>query len=93
MVRSVGAIILAAGLSRRMATRNKLLLPVDAAGEMPMIRHVVETYLAAVDGEVCVVKGFEAPRIATALVGLPLRVLHNPDYEKGPALLRAGGAL
>ncbi|WP_323785546.1 nucleotidyltransferase family protein [Thalassovita sp.] len=85
---SVGAVILAAGLSRRMEARNKLLLPV---GGVPMIRHVVETYLAAVDGEVCVVTGFEAMRIDAVLAGLPVRLVYNRDFEMGqPFSVRAG---
>lgn len=84
----IGAIILAAGLSRRMKERNKLLLPI---GGVPMIRHVVETYLAAIDGEVCVVTGFEAVRVDAALAGLPVRLVHNEDFEKGqPFSVRAG---
>lgn len=84
----MGAIILAAGLSRRMGERNKLLLPI---GGVPMIRHVVETYLAAIDGEVCVVTGFEAAQIAVALLGLPIRLVHNEEYEMGqPFSVRAG---
>lgn len=84
----VGAVILAAGLSRRMGERNKLLLPI--AGK-PMIRHVVETYLAVVDGDVCVVTGFEAERIEAALAGLPVRLVHNAQFEQGqPFSVRAG---
>ena len=84
----VGAIILAAGLSRRMQEHNKLLLPIAGT---PMIRYVVETYLGAVDGEVCVVTGFQAERIETALAGLPVRLVHNPQFEQGqPFSVRAG---
>lgn len=84
----VGAIILAAGLSRRMEDRNKLLLPIDG---VPMIRHVVETYLAAVDGEVVVVTGFEAGRIEAAISDLPIRLVHNLAFEKGqPFSVRSG---
>lgn len=84
----VGAIILAAGLSRRMEERNKMLLPIDG---VPMIRHVVETYLAAVDGEICIVTGFEASRVEAALADLPVRIVHNVDFEQGqPFSVRAG---
>lgn len=83
-----GAIILAAGLSRRMEERNKLLLPI---GGVQMIRHMAETYLAAIDGEVCVVTGFEAAQIEAALSGLPVRFIHNAEYENGqPFSVRAG---
>lgn len=84
----VGAIILAAGLSRRMGESNKLLLPIDGA---PMIRHVVKTYLAAVDGEVCVVIGFEAERIEAAISDLPIRLVRNVAFEQGqPFSVRSG---
>ncbi len=83
-----GAIILAAGLSRRMEDRNKMLLPINGK---PMVRHVVETYLAAVDGGVTVVTGFEAGHIATALEGLSVNLVHNAEFEAGqPFSVRAG---
>lgn len=85
---SVGAIILAGGLSRRMEARNKMLLPI---GGVAMIRHMAETYLAAIDGEVCVVTGFEAAQVEAALSGLPVRLIHNAEYENGqPFSVRAG---
>ena len=85
---SFGSIILAAGLSRRMEDRNKLLLPIHGK---PMIRHVVETYIAALDGQVCVVTGFESDRIEAALDGLPIQFVHNADFDAGqPFSVRAG---
>lgn len=85
---SFGAIILAAGLSRRMEDRNKLLLPIHGK---PMIRHVVETYIAALDGQVCVVTGFESDRIEGALDGLPVQFIHNANFDAGqPFSVRAG---
>ena len=71
-----------------MEARNKLLLPICGK---PMIRHVVETYLAAVDSQVCVVTGFEADRINVALAGLPIQFVRNADYEAGQQFsVRAG---
>ena len=56
-----------------------------------MIRHVVEIYLAAIDGEVCVVTGFEAAQVGAALAGLPVRLVHNEDFGMGqPFSVRAG---
>ncbi|MEP1767348.1 MAG: nucleotidyltransferase family protein [Sulfitobacter sp.] len=83
-----GAIILAAGLSRRMKERNKLLLPI---GETTMIRQVVETYLSAVDGAVWVVTGFESDRVEAALDGLPVRFVHNDAFEAGQPFSVAAG--
>ncbi len=74
---SFGAIILAAGLSRRMENCNKLLLPIHGK---PMIRHVMETYLSVVD-----------ERIEAALQGLDVQIVHNEDFEAGqPFSVRAG---
>ena len=85
---SFGAIILAAGLSRRMEDRNKLLLPIHGK---PMIQHVVETYIAALNGQICVVTGFESDRIKAALDGLPIKIVHNADFDAGqPFSVRAG---
>ncbi len=76
----VCAILLAAGLSRRMGARNKLLLPI---GGMPMIRHVVNAYRAAIDGPVVVVTGHEADEIKTALDGSDAQLVFNPDFAHG----------
>ena len=85
---SFGAIILAAGLSRRMENCNKLLLPIHGK---PMIRHVMETYLSVVDERVWVVTGYEGERIEAALQGLDVQIVHNEDFEAGqPFSVRAG---
>ena len=76
----VAAIILAAGLSRRMGARNKLLLPV---GRVPMIRHMVDTYRAIVTHSVLVVTGHEATEIEAALAGRGATTLFNPDFADG----------
>ena len=84
---SFGAIILAAGLSRRMENCNKLLLPIHGK---PMIRHVMETYLSVVDERVWVVTGYEGERIEAALQGLDVQIVHNEDFEAGqPFSVRA----
>lgn len=74
------AIILAAGLSRRMHAKNKLLL--DWGGQS-MIHSVVQTYVTALGPHVTVVTGFEADRIKAALVDLPVTFCHNPDFQSG----------
>ena len=76
----IDAIVLAAGLSRRMGETNKLLLDI---GGIPMIRHVVQQYLGAVDGKVCVVTGFENARVEEAVSDLPVILLYNPEYQCG----------
>lgn len=84
----VTAIILAAGLSRRMGERNKLLLPING---IPMIRHMVNTYAAVTTRPVVVVTGHEAPAIEAALVGLPVVTVFNADYEQGQSTTVACG--
>lgn len=79
-MRDVAAILLAAGLSRRMGQQNKLLLPV---GGIPMVRRVAEAYMAVIDTPLTVVTGFEAERVRDALVGLPVTMAHNSDYASG----------
>ncbi len=82
------AIILAAGLSRRMGAQNKLLLPV--AG-VPMIRHMVATYYAVTQQPVCVVTGHQAEQVYAALAGSPAVTFFNPDFAQGQATSVACG--
>lgn len=73
--RTVGAVVLAAGASRRMGT-NKLLLPVE--GE-PMVRRTVRRVLDAGCAPVVVVTGHEAERVREALAGLDVLFTMSPD--------------
>lgn len=73
----VGAVVLAAGASRRMEGPNKLLLPVD--GE-PMVRRTVRRVLAAGASPVVVVTGHAPTEIEAALAELPCQFAHNPDF-------------
>ncbi|MCE8548441.1 NTP transferase domain-containing protein [Ruegeria pomeroyi] len=61
----VAAILLAAGLSRRMGARNKLLMSV--AGE-PMVRHLAQTYLSILTTPLTVVTGHDSDRRMMRLV-------------------------
>jgi len=76
----VGAILLAAGLSRRMGARNKLLLPV--AGK-PMVRHLAETYLSVLTAPLTVVTGHDADKVRGAVAGLSIVFAHNKDFAEG----------
>lgn len=92
--RRCSAVILAAGLSRRMAPRHKLLLPL-ADGE-PMIRRVARMVLATRPAQTIVVAGACAEEIIEALTGLDLDLIVNPQFEEEgqPGSLRRGfGAL
>ena len=76
----VSAILLAAGLSRRMGATNKLTLPVDG---VPLLRRTAQVLSAAWLNEVVVVLGHEAELVAPLLAGLPVRTVQNPDYRAG----------
>ncbi len=76
----IGAVVLAAGQSRRMGALNKLLVEVD--GE-PMVRRVAAAALASRSTPVVVVTGHEAGRIEAALAGLDVEFAHNPDHAEG----------
>lgn len=76
----ISAIILAAGQSRRMGGRNKLLL--DIGGE-PLVRRTVKTALAAPVHEVIVVTGHESEALEAALHGLEVRFVNNPNFSSG----------
>lgn len=82
------AIILAAGLSRRMG-RFKLTLP---WGETTVIGQVVATLEEAGLGVIIAVTGHRAAEVAAALTGTTARLVHNPDYASGEMVssLQAG---
>jgi molybdenum cofactor cytidylyltransferase len=84
----LSAIVLAAGLSRRMGPRNKLLLPVDG---IPLVRRSVAVVLGHPFVEVVVVTGHEAPLVEAVLDRLAVRIVRNPRYEEGQMTsVRAG---
>lgn len=83
------AIVLAAGLSRRMGDVNKLLIPM--ADGAPMIRQTVSSYLAICGGGVWVVTGHEHTRIEAALRDLDVHLVHNPDFAQGQKTSVAAG--
>jgi molybdenum cofactor cytidylyltransferase len=78
----VGAVVLAAGLSRRMGAANKLLLDVDGA---PMLARCVDAALASSARPVVVVTGHEAAAVRAALAGREVIFVHNPEPEAGLA--------
>ncbi|MBP9041014.1 MAG: nucleotidyltransferase family protein [Anaerolineaceae bacterium] len=83
----IAAVILAAGGSSRMG-QPKLLLPWQ--GEA-LIRWPVKIALAAGLSPVIVVTGASADEVEEALNGLPVEIIHNPDWEKGQSTsLRCG---
>ena len=77
---NVSAVVLAAGRARRMGGPNKLFATFD--GEV-QIRRIVRAACESEASEVIVVTGHDAERVASALDGLDVRLLHNPDYADG----------
>lgn len=84
----VSAIVLAAGLSRRAAPRNKLLQPFD---RRPVVRATVEAFCGVGFGEVLVVTGHERERVEAALAGLPVSFVFAPDFARGMGCSLAAG--
>ncbi|HTQ13983.1 MAG TPA: molybdopterin-binding/glycosyltransferase family 2 protein [Rhizomicrobium sp.] len=83
----IAAVVLAAGLSSRMAS-NKLLAPLDGK---PLLRHAVEAAVASAAEPVIVVTGKDAEAARAALDGLSVRFVHNPDFAGGLSTsLKAG---
>ncbi len=73
------AVVLAAGLSRRMGVQ-KLLLPF---GGKTVIAHIVDKLLASTVDEVHVVAGHKAESIRAELSGRAVSIVNNPNYESG----------
>jgi molybdenum cofactor cytidylyltransferase len=72
-------IILAAGASTRMGSPKPLLM---WRGE-PFIRHIVRTALGADLSPIVIVAGVHTSEIRAAVAGLPVTLIHNPDWETG----------
>jgi molybdenum cofactor cytidylyltransferase len=88
----VGALILAAGSSRRMGGENKLLADV---GGKPMVSHIAAAVAGADVAGVTVVTGHQDDLVKAALgdVDMVADYVHNPDYADGLSTsLRAGVA-
>ncbi|WP_062211359.1 NTP transferase domain-containing protein [Aureimonas sp. AU12] len=84
----VEIVVLAAGRSSRMNGPNKLLATFDG---VPLIRRSVETALASRAARVHVVTGHMRDAITSALDGLDVGLVANPDYADGLATsLKAG---
>ncbi len=88
-IRTVAAVVLAAGQSSRMAPRHKLLEE-DGEGRT-MIARVVDAVLGSRARPVLVVTGHRAAEVRAALAGRPVQFIAAPDYADGlSASLRAG---
>src|SRR6516165_2096244 len=78
--RSLAALVLAAGRSTRMGGPNKLLAEISGR---PLVRIAAEQALASQARPVIVVTGHQRERVAAALSGLDVVLVHNPDYAAG----------
>jgi molybdenum cofactor cytidylyltransferase len=78
--RPIAAVVLAAGRSTRMRGSNKLLAEI---GGKALVRIAAEQALASRAKPVIVVTGHERDRAEAALKGLPVRLVHNPDFAEG----------
>ncbi len=81
-VARVGAVVLAAGSSRRFGAHNKLLADVNG---VPLIQRVVSAISASEVEQIVVVTGHDADAIATALAGNTVSLVHNDLHEQGIA--------
>jgi molybdenum cofactor cytidylyltransferase len=79
-VRSIAALVLAAGRSSRMGGPNKLLAEI---GGRPLVRIAVEEALASRARPVIVVTGHQREGVEAALSGLPVDFVHNPRFADG----------
>lgn len=79
----LSAVVLAAGMSRRMGSPKGLL---DLEGKS-VILHVVQTMRQVLRAEaIFVVTGHEPHRMQEALAGQNVRFAHNPEYDAGQML-------
>jgi molybdenum cofactor cytidylyltransferase len=83
----IGAAILAAGQAKRMGQPKQLLL-LDGK---PLVWHVASQACRAGLQQVVVVSGAYAPEVTQALTGLPVQIVHNPDWAAGQATSVAAG--
>ena len=80
MTSIVHAAILAAGRSSRMQGPNKLLAEFDG---VPLIKRVVNEVCASRATQAVLVVGHQRDRIAAAVGGAPVQIVHNADYADG----------
>ena len=76
----IGALLLAAGQSRRMGGPNKLLAAIDGT---PMVAHVARRLLASRARPIVAVLGNQADTVDIALGKLPVKRVRNPEFAAG----------
>jgi molybdenum cofactor cytidylyltransferase len=84
----VAAILLAAGRGTRFGEEPKLLARFCGKA---LVRHAAEAAAHSTAGPVIVVTGYRADVVETELKGLPVQIVHNPQYADGLSTsLKAG---
>jgi molybdenum cofactor cytidylyltransferase len=76
----IAAIVLAAGQSKRMGARNKLLAEIDGK---PMVARAVDAAIASRADPVVVVTGHDRETVENALAGRDVTMVHAAAYERG----------
>lgn len=76
----IGALVLAAGASRRFGEDNKLLAQVDGKA---LIDHVLDALSSARVAPVIVVTGWDADSIAQLVKSREVRLVHNASWDAG----------
>jgi molybdenum cofactor cytidylyltransferase len=76
----IGALLLAAGQSRRMGGPNKLLAEIDG---VPMVARVAQRLLASRARPIIAVLGNQADAVDSALSKLPVERVRNPEFAGG----------
>ena len=85
--RRITAILLAAGLSKRLG-RNKLLL---LLGGETVIRKTAKAVCESAVSEVILVTGHEEAEVKQAVEGLSVHFTHNPRYAEGQSTSMISG--
>lgn len=81
---ALGLVVLAAGRASRMGEGGHHKLLAEFEGE-PLVRRSVRQAVEAKIGAVTVVTGHRSAEISDALAGLPVKLVHNPDFASGMA--------
>lgn len=81
--RQVGAVVLAAGMSRRMG-QSKVLLPWE--GHKTIIEQILEQLLLAKVQRITVVTGHKSAEVRSLAVRMGAEVVYNSDYATGEML-------
>jgi len=86
----ISAIVPAAGMSARMGSQNKLLLPINGK---TLIERTVDTLIGSHIDETIVVVGHQGELVKAALAGKDIVIVENSNYKDGMASsIRAGVA-